>query len=228
MPKEKKQVRKRKSTSVSRESSSSSSQSRPRSQSQQAQQSQQVQQSQSQEEVSSSQEVRGGEEVKEETALQTLQNVVDTYVREMEELKEEIVRLEKRYSTLLKNLKNGLVRERKEGDKELRKGRKKRRNGGGNKGGLQNKKRATDLFCDVVDLERGSELSRPEATKLLSAYVKRHELDTRHNQKKKNGETSRSFFVPDDRLRKVLKLPNDVKLLKITDCQKYMKNVFAV
>uniref|UniRef100_A0A6C0ITX7 DM2 domain-containing protein n=1 Tax=viral metagenome TaxID=1070528 RepID=A0A6C0ITX7_9ZZZZ len=81
----------------------------------------------------------------------------------------------------------------------------------------------TKELCDFMNCPEGSKIARTEVTKALVEYIKSHNL-------LKNSETSKNVIVPDEKLKKLLGLP-EVPLLEedltYFNIQKYMNKHFS-
>lgn len=78
----------------------------------------------------------------------------------------------------------------------------------------------TKELCDFMNCPEGSKIARTEVTKALVEYIKSHNL-------LKNSETSKNVIVPDEKLKKLLGLPNIEEDLTYFSIQKYMNKHFS-
>ena len=58
----------------------------------------------------------------------------------------------------------------------------------------------SDELCDFIGVPHGTEKSRTDITRYINAYVKEHNL---------NKPTNRRVILPDEKLKKILKINND-------------------
>lgn len=74
-----------------------------------------------------------------------------------------------------------------------------------------------DELCTFLAIPTGSELARTAVTKLLNGYIMKNKLQNEANKK---------FILPDDSLRTLLKIGDDVKL-SYFNLQKYMAPLYV-
>jgi len=77
---------------------------------------------------------------------------------------------------------------------------KKRDNARKSPSGFAKPNKISDELCDFIGVPHGTEKSRTEITRYINAYVKEHNL---------NKPTNRRIILPDDKLKKILKINND-------------------
>jgi chromatin remodeling complex protein RSC6 len=65
----------------------------------------------------------------------------------------------------------------------------------------------SDKLADFFGLPRGSELARPQATKLISSYVKEHELYGQKADSEGVMKLNKTVIIPDAKLRSLLGEP---------------------
>ena len=106
-------------------------------------------------------------------------------------------------AVLLKDIQSSLKPVLKEHDK-LRKVveriQKKRENARKSPSGFAKPNKISDELCDFIGVPHGTEKSRTDITRYINAYVKEHNL---------NKPTNRRVILPDEKLKKILKINND-------------------
>jgi chromatin remodeling complex protein RSC6 len=106
-------------------------------------------------------------------------------------------------AALLKDIQSSLKPVLKEHDK-LRKVveriQKKRENARKSPSGFAKPNKISDELCDFIGVPHGTEKSRTDITRYINAYVKEHNL---------NKPTNRRVILPDEKLKKILKINND-------------------
>ena len=113
------------------------------------------------------------------------------------ELRNMLVQIEKQTASQLKNKKKEKAKKDKQAKKEKRVV----------SSGIQCVRQLSDALCDFLNVEPGSQLSRPDVTKLLNEYIKKHKL---YSKEKKQ-------LVADQALAKLLgDLPDDFVLTYFT------------
>ena len=77
----------------------------------------------------------------------------------------------------------------------------------------------SDELCEFMGIETGTELARTEVTKYLHEYIKKNSLQV---------ETNKTLIVPDNNLKNLLALEDDVsKEIHFFSLQKYMNKHFV-
>jgi hypothetical protein len=77
---------------------------------------------------------------------------------------------------------------------------KKRDNARKSPSGFAKPNKISDELCDFIGVPHGTEKSRTDITRYINAYVKEHNL---------NKPSNRRVIIPDDKLKKILKINND-------------------
>jgi chromatin remodeling complex protein RSC6 len=77
---------------------------------------------------------------------------------------------------------------------------KKRDNARKSPSGFAKPNKISDELCDFIGVPHGTEKSRTDITRHINAYVKEHNL---------NKPTNRRIILPDDKLKRILKINND-------------------
>lgn len=77
---------------------------------------------------------------------------------------------------------------------------KKRDNARKSPSGFAKPNKISDELCDFIGVPHGTEKSRTDITRYINAYVKEHNL---------NKPTNRRIILPDEKLKKILKINND-------------------
>jgi chromatin remodeling complex protein RSC6 len=126
------------------------------------------------------------------TAESSIENVVQTLADKIGNL-----------AGLIKDIQSSLKPVLKEHDK-LRKIveriQKKRDNARKSPSGFAKPNKISDELCDFIGVPHGTEKSRTDITRYINAYVKEHNL---------NKPTNRRIILPDEKLKKILKINND-------------------
>ena len=122
------------------------------------------------------------------------------------ELRNMLVQIEKQTANQLKNK----IKEKTKKDKREKKEKRVVSSG------IQCVRQLSDALCDFLNVEHGTQLSRPTVTKLLNEYIKKHELYSKEEKR----------LIADQLLSKLLgNLPDDFVLTYFT-IQKCMNSHF--
>lgn len=79
--------------------------------------------------------------------------------------------------------------------------------------------KVTKELCDFMNKPEGSEIARTEVTKALCNYIKEHNLIVKNEQSKQQ-------ITPDDKLKSLLGIEEDIEELTYFNIQKYMNKHF--
>ena len=115
----------------------------------------------------------------------------------------------------LKELRTRAEREIKQASKTARK---RSKNTSGEPTGFAKPTRISADLAKFLGVEKGTEIARTSVTQEIKKYIKSNKLS-----KEGNGR----FFHPDKKLRKLMRLGNDVNEISYFNLQTYMKHHFA-
>jgi chromatin remodeling complex protein RSC6 len=128
----------------------------------------------------------------EETAETPAENVVQVLADKISAL-----------AVLLKDVQSSLkpvLKEHEKLRKVVERIQKKRDNARKSPSGFAKPNKISDELCDFIGVPHGTEKSRTDITRYINAYVKEHNL---------NKPTNRRVILPDEKLKKILKINND-------------------
>ena len=122
----------------------------------------------------------------------------------------------KKNVTVIQNQIKGLESRVKKDQEKLKKTKQQRKK---NNSGFAKPTKISDQLCEFMGIEAGTELARTEVTKYLHEYIKKNSLQV---------ETNKTLIVPDNNLKNLLELEDDVaKEIHFFSLQKYMNKHFV-
>jgi upstream activation factor subunit UAF30 len=142
--------------------------------------------------------------------LDDLFNQFDNLISQINQIKNQMTHLQTNLRDLEKNVKKQMKGLKKEASKPKIKVNRP-------PSGFAKPSKVTNELCKFMNKQEGSEIARTEVTKALVSYIKNNKLENEENSK---------IIYPDDNLKQLLGLDDDVVLTYFT-IQKYMNKHFV-
>lgn len=137
------------------------------------------------------------------------------FSEDFSDLLENLSQLKKNITVIQNQVKTIETRVKREQDKQLKKGKNKKKNNSG----FAKPTKISDELCKFMGREKGTELARTEVTKYIHEYIKKNSLQV---------ESNKTLIVPDSSLKNLLALEDDVtKEIHFFSLQKYMNRHFV-
>jgi chromatin remodeling complex protein RSC6 len=127
----------------------------------------------------------------EETVPETQESKILDIFKIVSSLEESLKTLKKE----LKELKGDYTKELKSNKKRFKKKKNVRKASGSTMNGFLKQTKMSDGLCEFLGVKSGSEITRPEVTKIISKYISDNNLATKENK---------TIFSPDNKLTKLL------------------------